>query len=347
VSLDGGATQVPLVQLSTLGNTHLRPERTGELEGGFDLGFGNDRLQLTVTLHNDITHDAIIQIPVPPSVSGNGTAGTTISKNIGVVRNTGTELTLNTRLLDSRAVSWTANAAFSKNTNKVQRLNPGESTIIIGNSRIQAGYPLGGQWAPPIVLYADANQNGIIDYDEIRLGDSAVFIGTTTPNYKIDAASTLSFLNGRMSVTTDVEYENGLTQTQGTLSRNTLLLNLPNTPGTTLATQAAVVAGTFNSAGNYAGSGLSDIGLMQTVNTFRINNLTINYQPPSSVARWFHVPTMSVALMGRNVWLHTNYRGKDPNVNAFSTSIGGGDLLQDTGQIPQPREWILNIRIGN
>jgi hypothetical protein len=347
VSLDGGATETPIVQLSTLGNTYLRPERTGEIEGGFDAGLGNDRLQVTFTLYNKTRYDAIISVPVPPSVSGDGFAGNSIDKNIGVVRNTGTELTLTSRLLDNRLLNWMVAANVSGDRSKVVRLNPGESTIILnGGSRVEAGYPLFGSWARPIVSYIDANHDDIIEYNELKLRDSAVFVGRSDPKYTINFSTNLGLMNGRLSVNADFSYQNGLTQTQGDASSgNGVFMNVPNAPGASLATQAAVLAylGNYTSATEVGGS---NIGVIQTVNTLRFNSLSVNYIPPVFVTRLFHVPTMSIALQGSNLGLHTNYRGADPNINAYSTA-DQGDLVKDTGQIPQPRTWWLTIRLGN
>jgi hypothetical protein len=55
---------------------------------------------------------------------------------------------------------------------------------------------------------------------------------------------------------------------------------------------------------------------------------------------------MTVALQGSNLGLHTNFRGKDPNFNAFATA-GTGDQTQDLGQIPEPRTWWLKVTLGN
>jgi TonB-linked SusC/RagA family outer membrane protein len=346
VSLDGGATQVPSVQLTSLGNTHLRPERTSEIEGGFDASLGDDRIRFSLTFHNKTRHDAIIPIPVAPSVSG---IQTTIQKNIGVVRNAGTEVLLTARLLDTRTVSWMVTTNMSQEKNKVIRLNPDESTIIVGHTRVEAGYPLWGAWAQPILSYFDANHNGVIEYNEVRLGDSAVFVGQSDPKYQLNASSTLRLLNGQLSVTANVSYQRGLTQTQGTVGpTNTMLLNLPNVPGATFATQAAVVASALGSDGrfNFVSGGQSDIGLIQTVNMFRFNSLSVNYRPPLRVAQWLHAPNMSIALQGSNLGLHTNYRGIDPNVNAFSTA-SRGDILRDTGELPLQRTWTLSVRLGN
>jgi hypothetical protein len=136
-----------------------------------------------------------------------------------------------------------------------------------------------------------------------------------------------------------VAYQNGMTQFNQAGQRSGAFVLLGNTPGISLATQAAIVAAGENTF--FAGKSL--IGLYQTVNTLRFQSLSVNYVVPVSLAQRFRVPRMSVALQGSNLGLHTNYRGKDPNVNAFST----GNYTEDTGQLPQPRTWSLTFRLGN
>ena len=350
VSLDG-STFVPAVWVTTLGNTALRPERSRELEGGVDAAFWNGRMSLTYTRYDKTRTDAIISIPIAPSVNAVG-AGSGVNQqytNIGVVRNTGTELAFTAQLLESRALSWMVGGNLSNDNNLVVRLNPGQQTIVRGDQRIEAGYPLWGTWARPIVAFADANNNGIIDPTEIVYGDSAVFVGQADPKYQLNFNTGVTLLNGRLSVNATFAYQNGLTQTNaGALNSNAFAL-LPNTPGTSLETQAAVVAATCGSlsfGGTCFGS-VTSIGVMQTVNTFRFNDLSINYDLPKTVSTLFRVPRMTLALQGSNLGLHTNYRGKDPNVNIFSTNFGSGDLTVDAGQVPQPRIWWLKLTLGN
>jgi hypothetical protein len=125
-----------------------------------------------------------------------------------------------------------------------------------------------------------------------------------------------------------------------------------NTAARSLSTsQAAVVAagaGCYYSCTESFGSltQSSAIGLVQKVNTFRFNDLSINYDLPHTMAAWFRVPRMTVALQGSNLALHTNYRGKDPGVNAFAT-VSSGDETVDTGQLPQPRIWWLKVSLSN
>ena len=352
VTLDG-VTPMPAVCINALGNTLLRPERSSEVEGGFDATLWQGRLNLTVSQYNKTRHDAIIAIPVAQSVFSNQDQPFSIQKNIGVVRNTGTEVTMTATPVQSRALSWTVGGNFSKNTNVVVRLNQGQLPIVLTNggdskylqTRVQSGYPLFGEFTRPIVGYADANQNGIIDAAEVVYGDSTIYVGQPDPKYQLNLTNDVVLLNGQLSVHTTFTYENGLTQYNAGACNSFAFALLPNAPNTPLATQAAVVASECGIANTSTGVG-SVIGLVQTVNTFRFQSLSINYVLPKRVASWARVPRMTVALQGNNLGLHTNYRGKDPDVNAFST-VSAGDQTEDSGQIPEPRTWLLRVTVGN
>jgi hypothetical protein len=165
------------------------------------------------------------------------------------------------------------------------------------------------------------------------------------PNFELPFNTTVTLLGGRLSVNATFQYKNGLTQFNS--GSKALLNNLYLNPNSSLATQAAALAaGCFTPVA--AGQDLptnacTDYGLIQTVNTFRFTDLSINYNIPRSFAQRFGVPSMSIALQGSNLGLLTNYRGKDPDVNAITV----GDATQDTGQLPQPRSWRLQVRLGN
>jgi hypothetical protein len=337
--------QVPLVTLSSLGNTKLQPEKSRELEGGGDVELWNSRLSLNWTQYNKTRYNAIISVPVAPSVAGGGS----IETNIGVVRNTGTEVTLSVKPIDRRAVRWMVGGNFSRDRNLVVRLNSGQSAIelpsLVGSDlrdyvRIAAGYPLFARFERPIAGFADVNGNGIVDPNEVILGDSVVYVGQSTPKYQLNANTDLALLDGRLSVAATFSYQNGMTQdnagalTSGTFSQTA------NALSTSLATQAALVAATELPNGG------SQIGVLQTVNVFRFNTLSINYVLPKTSLRWLRVPRASIAVQGSNLALHTNYRGKDPDVNAFS-AVSSADETVDLGQLPEPRTWWLRLTLGN
>jgi hypothetical protein len=117
-----------------------------------------------------------------------------------------------------------------------------------------------------------------------------------------------------------------------------MLQAVVNDPSSSASAQAAVAA---QIVGN-DGFG-SAFGRIQTVNMLRWTTLSINYVIAPKIARMFRVSSMSVALQGSNLGLHTNYHGKDPDVNAFAT----GNQIADTGQLPQPRTWSLRVTLGD
>jgi outer membrane receptor protein involved in Fe transport len=355
------STILPANFVTTLGNTQLQPEKSSELEGGFDAALWNGRLSLTYTQYNKTRRNAIIPIPVAPSASplAQGKPGSQIPSylyNIGEVRNTGTELTWNAQVFQSRALGWNVGGNLSNNSNMVVHLNNGLTEIPLGsNLFIKPGFPLFSQFARPIVSFVDANHDGLIDPTEIRYGDSLVYAGQADPKYQLNLNTGVALLNGRLSINATFAYQNGMSQMNIGALRSGALTSLLNAPNVPLGTQAAIVSaacaeqGSFFSVcsdNNFTRNNSSLVGLIQTVNTFRFNDLSINYNLPTGFARWFRVPRMSIALQGSNLGLHTNYRGLDPNVNSFAT-VSGGDETADLGQIPQPRIWSLRLSLGN
>ena len=105
----------PAVTLAGLGNEALKPERSQEFETGFDAGFVHSRANVQVTYYNKRTTDALIQRVLP------GSLGATVSRieNVGVVTNTGVEVSFNGRLIDLSNAAFDLNVEVSRNKNKL------------------------------------------------------------------------------------------------------------------------------------------------------------------------------------------------------------------------------------
>lgn len=322
--VNGGNAQAYGIQ--NLGNTKLRPERSTEIEGGFDADLLSDRVSVSFSGYRKVRKDALIQVPVAPSVYGHNVR---IWKNIGVIRNTGVEATVTARAVRSDLLTWSWTLGVSHNKNLVVALARGVDPFNIGNGqRVAPGYPLFGRWARPILGYADADQDGVIEANEVQLGDSLVFMGETMPNYEVSSYTSFSLLRGVITVNAGFDYQNGLTQINQTARENRSLSRAANDPTAEFSRQAAVAV-----------MGETDYGLVQTVNTLRFNSLSVAFNAPPSLARRFGTRALTIALQGSNVGLFTNYHGKDPNVNAYAA----GNLVADTGVLPQPRSWQLVV----
>jgi hypothetical protein len=257
-----------------------------------------------------------------------------ILRNIGVIRNTGYELTVGTQWVRSDLVTWGTQFSVSHNRNVVVSLGRGvEPFTSPDGSRVAAGYPLGGRWERPILGYGDQNGDGIIETSEVLLGDTAVYLGTSEPDYTAGLQTTLSFFRGVLAVNAGLTYDDGFTQlNQAMMSSATWRGN--NDPSASAAEQAAAVSVSTSTGGTG-----TRYALMQTVSALRFNSLSVAYNIPRGVARRVGARALTVAVQGTNLWLRTNYRGKDPNVNAFGT----GNNVADSGVLPQPRMWQLRV----
>lgn len=325
-SLDG-VFGVDQSVLTNLGNVNLKPERSAEFEGGVDADFFGDKVSVEVTAYNKERRDALVPLQLPPSVNGGGT----VLVNVGRVRNHGYNVVLRTSLLRGNAVSLGTYFHVSRNKNVVLSTGEAGSIRAPGGYRVVEGYPLLGRWAKPIVQFADANGDGIITRSEVQLGDDETFLGPQEPNYEADLATDFSFARGLVTVSAGFQYTDGQLQVNEAVSQNPYTVRALNDPSAPLAEQAAAVV-----------RDETPYGLAQLISTFRFNSLAIGIQAPERIAGMFGARTLSVLIQGTNLGLRTNYRGKDPAVNAYST----GNVISDTGQLPLPRTWSFGLRYG-
>ncbi|MBX6331627.1 MAG: SusC/RagA family TonB-linked outer membrane protein [Gemmatimonadaceae bacterium] len=331
-----GGQFVDAVTLQSLGSTELRPERSRELEAGFDADLFGDRVSLAFTGYRKTRVDALMAVPVPPSVYG---AGVSILRNVGEVRNTGLEVTASAQLVRTDPVTWSTQLSVSQNRNLVVSLGPGvEPFPAVGGdagTRVAAGYPLFGRWGKLLIGYSDRDGNGRITLDELLLSDTAVYLGPQEPDFTASLHSTVSLLRGTLAVRVGLTYASGLTQsgagvtsTFGPFSRGA---NDPTAPLVEQAIATGNATAPLTSA--YQNS------QTQTVDMLRVNSLAVAYNVPARTAARLGARALTVSLEGTNLGLFTNYRGLDPNVTGYVT----GNTASDTGVLPRPRTWQVRV----
>ena len=325
-----GGNIVDMVTLERLGNTRLKPERSEEIETGFDTDLLDDRLSLSLTYYRKNTFDMLLDVPVAPSVFGKNVQ---IRTNVGEVRNTGLEAALNAQLIRSGPVTWGVQVNYSRNRNVVVDLGQGVEPFYteMSNSatgiRVAEGYPLFGRWTKPILGYVDQNGDGVLVREEVILGDTLVYVGSTLPDYTASLQTTVSLLKGMVSLTAGFLYQNGLTQRNEVTRRLAPFSKGWNDPSATLAEQVATIMTP------------SEYNWIQTVNSLRFNTASATFHLPTSVARQFGVRALNISLQGSNLGIWTNYRGIDPHVNAHAT----GNNITDSGVLPMPRTWQIRV----
>ncbi|MEP6618355.1 MAG: SusC/RagA family TonB-linked outer membrane protein [bacterium] len=126
---------------TTKAATTLKPERTAELEGGFDIGFLRDKADLSATFYKQHTTDVILITPTAPSSGFSSEA-----RNVAILENSGTELSLNLRPLSTATQAWDIGLGWARTQSIVVDI-AGADFVTLDASTVQnvarKGSPLG------------------------------------------------------------------------------------------------------------------------------------------------------------------------------------------------------------
>ncbi len=306
-----------LLSIRSIGNTRLVPERTKEAEVGFDTEFWKNRINFGVTYSYGMTFDAIVPLVVAPSV-----LGSEISQpyNIGNVQKRSIEMSLQAQIIEGRKFGWNVATQFGKSSNEITSLGGSDIVCCTTNGGVyKAGYPIDAAWYTPVLRYADVNGNGVLDnIGEVQLADSAVFVGTSSPDFELSASSSMAAFNGRVNVYATFKYSNGLLRRSvRTSALAGCVYCASDHPGIMSLTEQAAFLN-INPT------------IPQVVDVLTFSTMSINYNVPGSLLKRFGVTQTSIAIQGNNLGEKTNHRGKDPN----------------EGFTPLPRSWRCSIQLG-
>ncbi|HKO17165.1 MAG TPA: SusC/RagA family TonB-linked outer membrane protein [Gemmatimonadaceae bacterium] len=332
---------------SNVGNPDLGPERTRELEGGFDASALGGLIGTEFTYYNARTFDALIPVPRPPS----GGFSNAQLQNVGEIRNSGVELQLNLALLRLRNFDWRLRANGNRMWNRAVDL--GESApgfpiteVYTGlNSWVKVGRPF-PQYYGPKVTNPNADAAPVIDPD--------AQLGNVSPDRMWGLGTTLTFFNN-LSLDAFLEHQGGFVVQNYTAYQNARRGVWQPCYDVQEKTVAAANAGTTLTGvraidrARCAFKGY-DIGFWTEKGDFtKLRYVSLTYNLP---ARLIHTDRASVTFSARNLFTWSPYHGADPEVQDVADQAGGsGDNefggrfgRRDYYQIPQPRTFTISLR---
>lgn len=134
-----GFNDEPTLQPSAFGNPDLSPERSTELEVGFEASFLDGRLTAVYTRFDRTTDDLIVARPIPLST---GFPGTQLA-NLGKVSSWGNEFSIDANLVQGRRFDFSLGTQFTTQRNEIDDL--GGVDFIAGQGLIQnrVGFSIG------------------------------------------------------------------------------------------------------------------------------------------------------------------------------------------------------------
>jgi TonB-linked SusC/RagA family outer membrane protein len=136
-----GYQDQPALVPQTFGNPELKPERSQELELGFESTILKGKVDLSYTHYGRKVTDAIVRVPIAPSL---GFPGSQVI-NIGKVTGWGNEFQANARIFQGRHIAWEVGTQLARNGNRIDDMGGAQFFTVGGGGQAQnrVGYGIG------------------------------------------------------------------------------------------------------------------------------------------------------------------------------------------------------------
>ncbi len=312
-----------------IGNADLGPERTVEIEAGFDASFFDERLSLDFTYYDQETRDALIQVQQVPS---SGFLGGQL-QNVGVISNRGVEVALNGTVVRNRSLTWDLGLDFYTNKSRVEDLGGAAPFPASGGGWIEEGQPV-----PAVrfdrVTNPDALAEPIIEKDHIY--------GPNQPTLTITPSMALTFGNG-IVISGRAEYQGGHyifdRQSSSSAVRGQV---------TPLCDDVFPIRDTqrdqLTALERYMCSGDYNTELVYPNDFFRVRDVSIQAPVP------FQLPGASSAVFTASVknflsWKNDDFLAMDPEM-AGNEGMESGITRSIWEHPPPPASFLASIRIS-
>jgi TonB-dependent SusC/RagA subfamily outer membrane receptor len=321
-----------------IGNPDLGPERTREIEVGFESSAFQGRLGAEFTFYHQRTIDALVQVRYPPS---QGFANRQL-ENIGELENKGIELQLDGGVIVTPTVDWRVRLSLS--TNETKAIDLGGEAVSIGlESWAKEGRPV-----PAIYGVKILNPN---EYADPVVTPTDTFIGPIYPTRTIAVGTTLTLFN---RVTLDIlgEHQGGhyLQNWTGYQNANRFVWYPCYEAQQALraaqdgdASKLAKVTALERARCAIERTQQDPDFFIEKADFFKLRTVTLSYRLPS---QWTGGRTATLTLAGRNLFKITDYTGIDPEVSDLGDSGLNGLARREYYQLPPMRTFLASLRFN-
>lgn len=322
-----------------LGNLELEPEITKEFEIGLENRFFNNRFGFELSYYNKLTEGLIATLPIDPS-----SGYTQVTSNLGDVRNKGIELNVNFIPVKTNDFKWDVNWAYTKNKNKVERLDVGEVFLGgFGTGGIYAieGMPMGQfkfteaktvdfNGVESVVVDGSGNPQQTADQQLLGRDVQEKFrMGlTNTVTWKgLSLTGTLDFRYGGYIYSGTKDYmhwvgsspESVLNDRNAFIIPNSVVENADGTYSENTTPVDPTALHTFYSTGGMEGESYAVIDR----SFLKLRNVTLAYSIPKDICKKINVSKINLSLTANNflLWKHKDNPYIDPETTTFGTNI--------------------------
>ncbi|MCR4774098.1 MAG: TonB-dependent receptor [Prevotella sp.] len=343
-----GAANAALIPSDAMGNSGLSWETTKTFNVGLDFGFLNNRINGTLDVYFSKTTDLLLRRNLP-KVSGFNS----VYSNMGETKNTGVELTINSKNIVTKDFTWSSNLVWSWNKNEIIDLY-GDKQSDLGN-RWFIGNPIGviydykkvGIWqedeiargdhlqVDPIAKPGDVKLADLDGDHQITDGDRRV-IGQTTPKWIGGLTNTFTYKDFTLSFF--------IQTTQGIMRNNALIAMAGDEMGRRNTTTEIGYWTPENKSNEWRSlrkdSNPHGYGFPQKAAYTRLKDVTLSYTFPKNITDMLHIGGLQLYVSGRNLVTWTDWTGWDPESSEIQRGWGGYE-----NSYPMTKSYVFGVNL--
>lgn len=343
-------------ELTSLANKNLKWEKTAGLNFGLDYALFDNRITGSLELYQTTTNNLLYDVTIP-SITG----FTSISSNVGKIRNKGIEFTITSRNISTKDFEWSTTFNISSNSNKIIELTGldsdgdgkeddltasglfiGQSISAIYDYKVDGIYQIGDDI--PDGFYPGNYR--IVDTDGVEgiTTNDKTILGKTDPKYRFGIMNKFSYKGISLSFfVNSVQGGIGRNSDSVTRSDNAVRYNRftdqvdkfwsPNNPGGIYS--RSEIAGTITPY------------LYQKRSFVRLQDVTLSYDLPKSFVSKIGIDGINVYFNCKNLLTFTNWNGWDPEPDFEYTDDHGKHVSGSSyGNRPVMKSFTGGINIS-
>ncbi|HMI02672.1 MAG TPA: TonB-dependent receptor [Pedobacter sp.] len=341
----GGAyADVPGIAPTQMVNPDLKWETTQQTDIGVDLGFLENRINVTADYYYKRTKDLLLAVSIPRTSGFD-----TYTQNYGEMKNEGFEIGINSDIFkNEKNFNWNFNFNIATNKNKILKLAAPFNVYNRDIYRYEEGGEMYSFFLNPQtgvdpqtgnIQFEDVNGDGKFDSSNDRK-----IVGTANPDFYGGITNTLNYKGFDLMFFFQYSYGNEqlnwnrfFQEHGGTRSTNysTSQLDRWQNPGDNTMIPKMT-------ADNYA-SDLRPSRFLEDGSYMRLKNITLGYKLSSSLAQKIKMSAARIYVSAQNIWTITNYTGLDPEL----TGTASNTLTQgiEFYSMPQPKTIMAGINV--
>ena len=325
----------------------IKWEKTKQFDLGVDLGFLNNRIEVSLDYFNKRTSDALLTTNL-----ANYLGGTSYMVNAGEVSNKGIDVSVSARVIEGNDFSWTSGVNGTYLKNKVEKLTAQQpilygaafQSIVTSSTIVKEGEAIGTLFGYD---WAGIDQEG---YDTYRTADGQVtrtpteadrmVLGKATPDFTLGWNNTLTYKNWSLNAFFNAAF--------GVQRMNLLRFAMNSMIGNSrMFTDAGYIDEIGKTMPNPLVANNQYIGnsskFVENANFFRCENITLSYDMPKSMTKFADI---RLSFSVQNLFTLTGYKGANPSGFSFAGHGKDTDNGIDTGAYPTPRTFTFGVRMN-